>query len=50
MLFEILNSECFEFLTTYVAYVCQNSSKSDKKLSLVIFFIALPEVLELLYG
>ena len=39
----------FECLTTYVAYLCRNSSKSDEKLPLALFFIAPPNVLELLF-
>ena len=40
----------FEFLTTYIAYFYWNSSKSDEKLTLAYFFIAPPNVLELLFG
>ena len=39
----------FEFLTTYVAYFYRNSSKSNEKLTPVFFFIATPNVMELLF-
>ena len=36
-------------MTTFVAYFCQNSSKFDQKLTITLFFIATPYVLELLF-